>query len=284
MARALWSGSISFGLVNIPVKVVPAVRDKEVRFHLLHKDDGARIRFRRVCPKHGDVENKDIVRGHEVAQGQYVTFTDEELAAADPKAARTIDIQEFVELADIDPMYFDKPYYLAPDKGAAKPYALLASVLEDSGKVGIARVVMRDKEYLVALRPRDGALLMETMRFGEEVLEPDLDLAPVKLDAKEVALAKKVVGGLAKKFRADRHKNRHRDKVRKLIEAKRKGKKIVVEPGVAPSKKTVDLMEALESSLAQVRKSGKSPKRPPRPKRKGTKARNDKQTEDEVEA
>jgi DNA end-binding protein Ku len=259
MARALWSGSISFGLVNIPVKVATAVSEKEVRFHMLHGRDGARIRLRRVCSKDGaEVPNEDIVRGYEVARGEYVTFTDQEIEAADPKAARTIDIQEFVALDEIDPAYYDRPYYLLPDKNADKAYALLLAAMQRTGKVAIARVVMREKEYLVALRPKGRALMMETMHFADEVVPDEKAAEEVKatakdVDAKQLALAERLIESLTEPFQPAKHRNTHRDKLLALVEAKVKGHKVVVEPLSAPPVRTVDLLAALESSLSKTR-------------------------------
>lgn len=262
MARAIWSGSISFGLVNIPVKVVTAVTDKEIRFHLLHEKDGARIKFKRVCPKdEEEVRNEDIVRGYEVGRGQYVTFTDEELAQADPAAARTIDISEFVSLAEIDPSYYEKPYYLIPDKNADKAYALLLAALQKTSKVAIANVVMRDKEYLVAIRPKGDALMMETMHFAEEVVPPedvtgDMKVSPKDVDKKQLHLAEQLIASLTEEFDPAKHRNTHRERVLALVEAKLKGKEVIQEPASAPAVKTVDLMSALETSLAKIRTRG----------------------------
>jgi DNA end-binding protein Ku len=288
MARAIWSGSISFGLVNIPIKVVTAVTDKDIRFHMLHEKDGARIKFKRICPKdEEEVRNEDIVRGYEVGRGEYVTFTDEELAQADPAAARTIDISEFVALAEIDPSYYEKPYYLIPDKNADKSYALLLAAMQKAEKVAIARVVMREKEYLVAIRAKGDALMMETMHFAEEVIPPealeaDIKTSPKDVDKKQLALAEQLIESLTEPFAPEKHKNTHRDRVMALIEAKLKGKEVIQEPAATPAVKTVDLMSALETSLARVRRKGAAPvaeeedaieaKKPrsahPRPKRK----------------
>ena len=266
MARSIWSGSISFGLVNIPIKVVTAVTDKDIHFHLLHEKDNARIKFKRTCPKEEvEVPNEEIVRGFEVGRGEYVTFTDEELASADPTAARTIDISEFVALAEIDPSYYDKSYYLIPDKNADKPYTLLLAALQKTEKVGIAKVVMRDKEYLVAIRAKGDALMMATMHFTEEVVPPeavtaDLKLSPKDVDKAQMKLAEQLIEGLTEEFDPEKHTNTHRERVQAMIEAKMKGHKVVAEPMAAPAAKTVDLMSALETSLAKVRaKRGERP-------------------------
>src|SRR5687767_8087348 len=171
MPRAIWSGSISFGLINVPVKLYSAVSRKTVRFHQLHDADGVPIRQKRVCPEdRKEVPYEHIVKGYEISKGQYVVVTPEELEAIDPKKTRTIDIQDFVDLEQIDPVFYDHSYYLAPDKGAAKAYRLLLQAMDDAGKVAIARVVIRTKEYLAAVRPAGGALMMTTMVFGDEVV------------------------------------------------------------------------------------------------------------------
>jgi DNA end-binding protein Ku len=265
MARAIWSGSISFGLVNIPIKLTSAIQDKDIHFNQLHEQDGARIRYKKFCSKdEKEVSNEDIVKGYEIAQGQYVTFTDEELEAADPKGSRTVDIQDFVALSEIDPTYFDKPYYLVPDKNAHKAYALLMAALEKSGKVGIARMVMREKEYLVALRPIQGVLTMETMHFADEVIPPSSLVDEVKaednpVDKKQLALAESIIESLTAEFDPEKYENTYRTKVMELIEQKAAGKEIVVEPHVPVSLRTADLLGALEKSLAMAKAASKKP-------------------------
>jgi DNA end-binding protein Ku len=259
MARAIWSGSINFGLVNIPIKLVTAVREKTIHFNQLHEKDGARIKYKKVCSKDGEeVPAEDIVRGYEIRSGQYVTFTDEELEAADPKASRTIEIQDFVDLPEIDPAFFDKPYYLVPDKAAGKAYALLLAALKDTNKVGIARVVMHGKENLVALRALEGVLMMETMHFAEEVTPPEKIAEEVKaeditVDKRQLELAKQIIDSLSNPFEPEKYENTHRKKVLELIEQKAEGKQVVVEPEVPVSLRTADLLGALEKSLAAAK-------------------------------
>lgn len=268
MARAIWSGSISFGLVNIPIKLVGAVQDKDIHFNQLHEQDGARIRYKKFCAKDDmEVPNEDIVKGYEIAAGQYVTFTDEELEAADPKAARTVEIQDFVELEQIDPTYFDKPYYLLPDKNANKAYALLLAALEKSKKVGIARMVMRDKEYLVALRSLKGVLVMETMHFAEEVVDPakvakEAEVDDVAVDKRQLQLAESIIDSLTTDFDPEKYENTYRKKVMEMIEAKAAGKQVVVQPEAPVSLKTADLLGALEKSLALAKEQSKVAKVP----------------------
>ena len=173
MARAIWSGAISFGLVNIPVKLFSAVSKKTVRFHQIDAESGARVRQKRVGPDDEEIAYEQIVKGYEISPDKYVTISPEELEALEPQKTRTIDIEDFVELSEIDPIYYDHPYYLVPDKGAGKAYKLLLEAMKESGKVAIARVVIRSKEQLVAIRPREGVLAMETMLFADEVVPTD---------------------------------------------------------------------------------------------------------------
>ena len=262
MARALWSGSLSLGLVNIPVKLVTAVTEKELHFHMIHGKDGARLKFRRFCPvEDKEVDTADIVRGYELSKGHYVTFTDTELQAADPKAARTIDIEEFVDLDEVDPVYFDKPYFLVPDKNAQKPYSLMLAALAETNKAGIARMVMRDKEYLVVVRAKGPLLMLETMRFAEEVakegpLADEAGVDPGHVDAKQLKLAKQLIESLTLPFDPERHHNTHRAKVMALIEAKAAGEEIIAEPTTPEVHRTVDILAALEKSLASTRARG----------------------------
>ena len=186
MPSAIWTGTISFGLVTVPVRAVSATRSRDVRFNQLAESTGARIRYRKVSEQTGDeVPTEKIVKGYEVSPGQYVTVTDDEMRALAPKASRTIDIEDFVDLVDIDPVYYDHPYYLIPDKGATKAYGLLLGAMQESGKVAIARVVLRSKEQLVAIRPAGELLMMETMIFHDEVVpSDDLDDVPSAKDLK----------------------------------------------------------------------------------------------------
>jgi DNA end-binding protein Ku len=271
--RTIWKGAISFGLVNIPVKVVGAVSPKEVHFNLLHAKDGGRIRFKKVCSSDDkEVAQEDIVKGIEVGNGQYVTFTEEELKAIDPEASRTIDIQDFVPLEEIDPAYFDKPYYLVPDRNADKAYALFLQALEKAGRVGIARLVMHDKQHLVALRARDGVVLMETMHHADEMVPPATVAADVPkhvVDKRELAMAEKLIESLSSDFVPERYKDEHRERVLAAVHDKAKGHEVMVEPASKPSVKAVDLMSALERSLAVAKTRPRPAKRPAK---KGAKA------------
>ncbi|MGI9602424.1 MAG: Ku protein [Acidimicrobiales bacterium] len=262
MARAIWSGSISFGLVSIPVKLHSAVRRKNVRFNQLDRESGVRVRQKRVVGDEGrEVSYDDIVKGYELPSGEYVIVTDEELAALDPEAVRTIDISEFVDLAEIDPIFYDAPYFLAPDATTAKPYALLAEAMEKSQKVGIARFVMRTKQYLAAVRPQDGKLLLSTMVYADELVDSgEVDgfayLDDVKVSKKELDMAVQLIESLSEEFAPDKHSDDYREAVLALIERKAAGEtEIVPAPVEAGSDTVVDLMAALEASVAEAKKA-----------------------------
>jgi len=260
MARAMWSGAISFGLVTIPVKLFSATSSHSVEFNQFEKGTGERIRYKRVAEKsEREVEYRDIVKGHEVEDGKFVIVTPEELAAVEPTKSRTIDIEDFVDLADIDPVYYDHPYYLIPDKGATKAYGLLLGAMQESGKVAIARVVLRSKEQLVAIRPAPGdVLMMETMIFADEVISPeDIDDLPSAKDLKasdrELKMAQQLIDSLSADFEPEKYHDEYREKVLELIERKAAGEEIAVQPEAPKPKKVPDLMAALEASLAAVK-------------------------------
>jgi DNA end-binding protein Ku len=273
MPRSIWSGAISFGLVNVPVKVYSAKSPKTVRFHQLDAKTGTRIAQRRVNPQTGEeVPYEDLIKGYELARDRYVVIQPEELEALSPEKGRTIDIEDFVELSDIDPVYYDHPYWLVPDKGAAKAYSLLLRAMEESGKVAIARVVLRNKEHLVALRPAGHGLMMETMHFHDEVVPAeDLDelLAAQETAAsdREVAMAKQLIGSLSTAFEPGRYTDTYREQVLALIERKAAGEEVTVAPEAPAPARVPDLMAALEASLAAV-KQDDAPKAEPKPKPK----------------
>jgi DNA end-binding protein Ku len=258
----MWSGSISFGLVNIPVKLYSAVSRKTVHFNQLEAATNARIKQKRVSAETGEeVPYEQIVKGYELAGGSYVVITDDELAALDPKAIRTIDIDEFVDLADIDPIFYDSAYYLSPDK-ATKPYALLARALEETGKVGIARFVMRTKQYLAAIRPQDGRLLLSTMVYADEVNDPleipELaDVEDIELPERELAMAGQLIESLSAEFEPDKFHDTYREAVLALIEQKASGEEIVAPVAEEEPAKVVDLMAALEASVAAAKDARK---------------------------
>ena len=263
MPRAIWSGAISFGLVNIPVKLYSAVSRKTVRFHQIDAESGARVRQKRVGPDGDEIAYEQIVKGYEIGPDRYVTISPEELEALEPQKTRTIDIEDFVDLEQIDPIYYDHPYYLAPDTGASKAYKLLVDAMEDSGKVAVARVVLRSKEHLVAIRPREGALAMETMLFADEVIPAESleELASadgdVETSDRELAMANQLIESLASDFEPGKYRDEYRERVLDLIERKAQGETIVIEEPAAEPQEVPDLMAALEASIA----SAKKPKR-----------------------
>jgi DNA end-binding protein Ku len=262
MPRSIWSGAISFGLVNVPVKVYSATSPKTVRFHQLNSKTGNRISQKRVDPETGnEVAYDDIVKGYELTKDRYVIVKPEELDAIAPEKTRAIDIEDFVSLEEIDPVYYDHAYWLVPDKGAAKAYGLLLQAMKDSEKVAIARVVLRNKEHLVAVRPAGEALMMETMLFHDEVVPSDeLDELPAakesKVSTKEVGMARQLIESLSSEFEPERYKDEYRDKVIDLIERKAQGEEIAVQPEAKAPAKVPDLMAALEASLAAVKDKG----------------------------
>src|ERR687898_1265229 len=236
MPRAIWSGTISFGLLNVPVKLYSAVSKQTVRFRELRESDGSRVRHKRVAEADGkEVSYDDIVKGYEFAPDQYVTLSRDELSELDPKKTRAIEIKDFVDLDDIDPIYFENPYYLGPDKGAEKAYALLAQPMREERKAAIARFVLRNKEHLAAIRPMDGTLTLTTMRFADEVVPPDqLDGVEStdgrKLEKRELEMAKELIDSLTMDFKADQYRDEYREELLSLIERKAQGKEIVAQP------------------------------------------------------
>ena len=261
MARSIWTGAISFGLVTVPVKLYSAVNRKTVRFHQLNGPTGVRIQQKRVDPSTGEeVSYDDIVKGFEIGPDRYVIIEPGELEALEPKKTKTIEIEDFVELSDIDPIFYDHPYYLAPSAGGAKPYRLLLDAMRESGRVAVARVVIRSKEQLVALRPMgDDVLGISTMLFADEVVEPDkIDelaaAADVEATSRELDIAKQLVESLSGPFDPSKYHDTYREEVLDLIERKAAGEEIAVQPAAEEEEEPVpDLMAALKASLDAVR-------------------------------
>jgi DNA end-binding protein Ku len=259
MPRSIWSGAISFGLVNVPIKLYSAVSRKTVRFNQLNEKTGNRIQQKRVDPDSGEeVPYEQIVKGFELTKDRYVIVTPDELDALDPERTRTIQIEDFVDQSEIDPIYYDHPYYLVPDKGAGKAYGLLLNAMEASDKVAIARVVLRSKEQLVAIRPAGDLLMMETMIFHDEVVPHDeIDDLPeasdLKVSDREVQMAQQLIDSLSGDFDPSKYRDEYRDKVLELIERKAQGEEIAVQPEAPQPAKVPDLMAALEASLAAVK-------------------------------
>jgi DNA end-binding protein Ku len=261
MPSAIWSGTVGFGLVSVPVKLVSATKSKDVRFNQLEEKTGARIRYRKVSDATGEeVENDDIVKGYEIAPGQYVVVDDEDVKSLAPKASRTIEIEDFVDLEQIDPLYFEQPYYLAPEEQALKPYKLLVEAMSELKKVAIGRIIMRSKERLVAIRPVDGVLCVETMRYADEVLPASAvlpeDAEAAEPTAREVEMAEQLIEALAGDFEPEKYEDAYREQLMALIEKKAAGEEIVAEPVVEEQGKVVDLMAALEASLARAGRGG----------------------------
>jgi DNA end-binding protein Ku len=258
----MWSGAISFGLINVPVKLYSAVSRKTVRFHQLNQETGNRIQQKRVDSQTGDeVPFEKIVKGFELTKDRYVVITPDELETLDPEKSRSIDIEDFVDLADIDPVYYDHPYILVPAKGAEKAYGLLLNAMEAAGKVAIARVVLRSKEQLVAIRPAEDLLMMETMIFHDEVIDSsDIDDLPeaktLKASDRELKMAQQLIDSLSSEFDPTRYKDEYREKVLELVERKAQGEEIAVQPEAPAPAKVPDLMAALEASLAAVKDDG----------------------------
>jgi len=257
----IWTGSISFGLVTVPVKLTPATKSRDVSFNQLEEDTGARIRLRRVSEQTGEeVPQNKIVKGYEVEKGRYVVVEKQELDALAPKASHTIDIEDFVDLDDIDPIYFDSPYYVLPDDKAQKPYKLLVDAMTELQKVAVGRVVIRAKERLVAIRPLDGMLCVETMRYADEVVARDkLEGLPgddVEVNERELAMATQLVETLSGDFEPEKYHDEYREQVLELIDQKAAGQEIVAQPEPEAPAKVLDLMAALEASLKRAGTDG----------------------------
>src|ERR1044072_9310150 len=252
--RSLWTGTISFGLVSVPVRWFSATESKELRFHFLDKHDLQPIAYDKVRRDTGEhVDNDDIVRGFEVEKGRYVPLEDEDLDRLDIELTKTIDICDFVDLDEIDPIYFRKAYYLEPQEGAETPYRLLVRALEETGKVAIAKVVIRNKQHLAALRPWNGVLVLETMYYADEVVKPESAGSKAKLRKAEVEMAKSLVENLSAKFDPEKYDDTYRKELLELLRAKEGGKPLP-EPDEEPEGEVVDLMAALRESVEQTQK------------------------------
>jgi DNA end-binding protein Ku len=267
MARSLWSGALSFGLVNVPIQLVSATRDVQIHFHQLDSEDNTPIEVRRYCSEEDvEVPYEEIVAGYELDDGEWVMLTDEELAAAQPEKTRTIDIEEFVEERDVDPIYYDHPYFLVPTggEGAERAYKLLCKVMDREDRIALGRFVLRNKEYLAAIRPRDGVLTLTTMTFADEIRPagPIEELiGAAKAPRKEVDAAVELIEAMTTDWDPKRYEDRHRERLMKVIEAKGEGERIEpVDDGEAPTE-VPDLMAALEATLADAKKAKAKPKR-----------------------
>jgi DNA end-binding protein Ku len=264
VARAIWSGAISFGLVNIPVKLVTAVDKKQVRFRELRRGDASRIKYRKTAASDGEeVANEEIVKGYEIAPDRYVVLEPEELKALDPESSRAIEIEDFVELAEIEPIFFDSSYYLVPADTAAKPYALLHTAMTESGRAAVARFVMRTKQHLAVIRPVGDALAVSTLVYHDELVStgrleglPDEDVKP---SDRELKMATQLIDSMTVDWEPERYEDTHREQVLELIERKAAGEDIATVPEEErEAGEVVDLVAALEASLAAPRREDAS--------------------------
>jgi DNA end-binding protein Ku len=252
----IWSGAISFGLVTVPVKLTGATKSRDVSFNQLDEETGSRIRLRRVSEQTGEeVPQSQIVKGYEIEKGRYVIVEKHELEALTPKASHTIEIEDFVDLDEIDPLYFENPYYVLADEKAAKPYRLLVEAMTRLNKVAIGRVVLRAKERLVAIRPLDGMLCVETMRYADEIVATDkLDVPgeDIEVSEKELAMATQLIEALSGDFEPEKYHDEYREQLLSLIDQKAAGQEIVAQPEPEAPAKVLDLMAALEASLKRA--------------------------------
>jgi DNA end-binding protein Ku len=253
VARAIWSGVISFGLVSVPVRMYTATESKELKFHFLDRRDMAPIGYDKVNKETGEsVDPDDIVRGFEVDKGRFVELTDEDIDRLDIELTHAIDICDFVSIDEIDPIYFRKAYYLLPQDGAEKPYRLLVKALEETGRSAIAKVVIRNKQHLAAIRPVEGTLVLETMYYADEVRQPEQAPRP-QVRAPEVEMAKTLIENLAATWDPGKYRDRYRSQLLDLLKKKAKGQKLP-EPSTEEGGEVVDLMEALRQSVAATKR------------------------------
>ena len=258
MARAIWKGSISFGLVNIPIALYPATRREEFKFRLLRKSDLSPVSYKRVAEKDGkEVPWEQIVKGYEYENGKYVVLKDEDFERVDLEATQTVDIQDFVDQEEIDPIFFYKPYYLEPQKGGDKAYALLRDALKDSNKVGIAKVVIKTRQYLAGVKPEDGVLVLELMHFADELADPGKLHVPKKTEVgkREMNMAKSLIDSMSSKWNPEKYKDDYREALMEVIEEKVEtgGKEIEEKPKKARKPtKVIDLVSVLQKSLEQT--------------------------------
>jgi len=255
--RSIWRGAISFGLVSVPVGMYSATESKELRFHFLHKDDLQPIGYDKVRKDTGEhVDADEVVRGFEIEKGRYVPLEDEDLDRLDIELTHSIDICDFVALEEIDPVFFRKAYWLLPDEGAEKPYKLLVRALEETGKVGIAKVVIRNKQHLACLRVWDGKLMLETMYYADEIRKPEAVEVKGRLQKAEVEMAKSLVENLSESFKPEKYDDTYRKELFDLLRAKAKGRKLP-EPAAEEEAEVIDLMAALRESVEQTARTRK---------------------------
>ncbi|HVM35813.1 MAG TPA: Ku protein [Actinomycetota bacterium] len=270
--KAIWKGTVTFGLVNIPVRLYSAVEEKGLKFRLLHGDDGGRIRYQRVCATCGkEVEWDDIVKGYEYSKDHYVTFTDDELSSLDVDSIKAIDVVSFVPLEDIDPIYFNRTYYVAPEPSGLKAYRLLQEALDAEGQVGVAKVALRDKEHLATVRLKDGVFVLETMHWPDEIRPAQFEELDKQIEIRdaEVKMARQLIQQLSTEFRPEEFLDEYRIRLEQLVEQKVEGQEVTIsaEPEEEPTK-VVDLMEALKASVAEAKKKRDTADAAPKGKKK----------------
>lgn len=266
MARSMWKGAINFGLVHIPVSLWKATRPQDIHFRMLHEKDLVPLKQKKVCPvDHEEVSPDEIVRGYEVSKGHFVAVEDKELEALEPENSHSIDIENFVDLADVDPIYYETAYYLAPDKGAAKPYGLLVAAMAESGKAAIARFVLRTKQHLVIMRAMGNGIGMSTLYYADEVM--DLDEVPgipksAHPSKQELDMAVRLIGSMSRDFKPEEYEDTHRERVEAMLKEKAKGKTITVPKTKEAPARVVDLVSALQASLGEMPGAAKAKKAP----------------------
>ena len=256
MPRAIWTGAISFGLVHVPVRLITAVQDNSPDFNLIEPKSKSRIQYKTINSEGEEVERSDLVKGYELDSGEYIVVEPEELDAIAPERTEAIEIEQFVDLAEIDPIYYDRPYYLMPDEGAKKPYRLLLDAMEKAGKVGLARFVIHQREHLAALRPLHGMLCLVYMRFADEIRpteELGLSLEDVSVKEAELKAAIQLIEAMTEDFQPEDYTDEYQERVRELLKAKAEGKEFVVPERPKEEAPTEDLVEALKKSLEAMK-------------------------------
>ncbi|HEX6510933.1 MAG TPA: Ku protein [Chloroflexota bacterium] len=250
--RSIWKGAVSFGLVTIPVKLYTATEDKDVRFHMLHKTDGSRIEYKKFCAEEQiEVENDEIVKGYEYGKGRYVTVEEQDLESIPLSSGHAVEIVEFVDLPEVDPIYFQKSYYLEPQEGAAKPYALLREAMQRANKVALAKVVLRDKEHLATVRVYGDTLVMETLFYPDEIRDAGQleGLSGAKLNDKEIQMAINLIEALSGEFDPSKYTDEYREALLEVINSKIEGKPLEAAPAAKPAPRVMDLFETLRASV-----------------------------------
>ncbi|MEX2587943.1 MAG: Ku protein [Actinomycetota bacterium] len=274
MPKAIWKGAITFGLITIPVSLYSAVEERSFRFNQLHDKDKGRIRYKRVCSVcDEEVSFDEIVKGYEFEKGNYAVFTEEELQQLPADSIKAIDVVAFVPLEEIDPVYFQKPYYVAPEPTGLKAYKLLEQAMSDSGRIGIAKITLRDKEHLATLRVRDGVFVLETMHWPDEIRQPELDelSKEPEIRKQELEMAKSLIENLSDSFRPEAFVDTYRERLAAAVQAKVEGQEVAVAPTKQPSQ-ILDLMDALKASVEATKKQAEEDSEPKKASQKAQSA------------